>query len=257
MTVSSWNEAAAESGAIGLGAVNLRHMHWKVALKRSATTVVGLVLSTRVAASPADCRVNVNTTTTGSVVQQWRHANEELTVCSYGTPPKRTGDHTWQGAEFFVVLRRGDDRVFLFDFDAVTEARFTATPPTFTFTELTGAADDRMWTARLPLVRHSVRLGSKQSTSLRSFFVLRGVPFNERRFEALVAQLSSAGIMSAERERILYRLRDLAVNRPTEALTRLYRLRDESWADGGAAEVLSSVLREIELARDLPHSTTR
>ena len=182
--------------------------------------------------------------------EQWRVGGDRLVLCSYGEKAKRVGKGTWERSEFAIVLEHGGTTRSLLDFDAEMTARYTAVPPVFTFTELTVRADGHRWT-NVPLVRHTLRLGVPHP-KMTSSFVLRASKFDRAEFERMLHRLG--GLPMEEYERTLYRVRDMAVGRPSLALRYLHEAQHAPWADAHYGEELSSVIREVELARDLPHA---
>lgn len=186
--------------------------------------------------------------------EQWRVGNDRLILCSYGEKPKRVGRGNWERSEFAVVLEHAGAVRSLLDFDALMTARYAVAPPMFTFTELTVRADGRRW-SNVPLVRHTIRLGVS-APRLTSTFVLRASKFDRAEFERMLRRLK-VDSPDEEIERTLYGLRDMAVGNPAAALAYLHEAEHAPWAGGHYGEELSSVIREVELARDLPHGAAK
>lgn len=180
-------------------------------------------------------------------VQSWTRGEDRLVLCSYGAKPEQQADGSWQASELFVTLVTDGQRQQFLHAGALETVRYTVDAPRFTFEKLTLAAEDRQWIDRVPLLRYDGTIGD---AAVRRRFVLPAETFDEAKLNALIEQFLDADLEDTERERLLYRMRDIAASRPLAGLRLLERLTDSRWNDGAMGDAILEVIAEVELARD-------
>lgn len=169
----------------------------------------------------------------GVTQKTWSAGNQRLVICAASE------------TQIYVITtgNAGSRLIFVSD---NTDWDYKAEPPNFTFTVFTWRSPEE---PRVPLLRFHVfltSLGAKQ----RSYFVLRGKPFSEERFQRYLQEFRDAANDEQRQRDLIYTMRDEGISRPRRAL-QLLRSLD---AEGVIARELAGVTADLEFARDLPHA---
>jgi hypothetical protein len=178
----------------------------------------------------------------GKTWAQWSTWKRTITVCGYGSQPKEVSPGVFEGSEFAVVSRQSGYEGVVADAGTNELVRYEGKGQNIIVTEYAKPN-------HLPMVRHVLSVFESD----RSYFVYPGQPYDDARFTAMLQELYGPSLTQDDRTKLLYELRDMAVNAPKQSLAKIHDLQHAPWASGDVATLIDEITTQVELARDLPH----
>lgn len=188
----------------------------------------------------------------GSILQQWNQHGNSVVICGFKHSDLRSvALNTVEGGDMSVLLLRGRDRRVIASTDVFTPIRVSVDLPRITIMEFvtTGTA------VPVPFVRSDLLLREGQPADIRSKLVFRGKPWRSERVGAIERALTERAFGGeSDPMPLLYELRDMGINNPSEALRVFHRFDHAPWRDGDVGEQFSGLIQNLERARDVAHS---
>jgi len=207
----------------------------------------GIALSALLLCSPAysgDCEY-------GEVFQEWSYEDSELIVCTFGTVREEGAEATWTGSGIELRFRSGDEFSTL---DMWSEAE-----PEITFSYSPGMLHviSRMWDSKLesyiPFIgtTYNLEAGSVRSESA---LLADRTDYDDSEADRLAAFISESYSQPESYDEVLsalYLIRDMGLDEPDKAISKLENIRPMIGTSAALSENLSSVVRELEQVRAL------
>ncbi len=207
----------------------------------------GIALSALLLCSPAysgDCEY-------GGVFQEWSYEDTGLIICTFGTVREEGAEATWTGSGIELRFRSGDEITTL---DMWSEAE-----PEITFSYAPGMlyVTSRLWDSKLesyiPFIGTTYFMEAGAVRTEGTLLANR-TDYDESEADSLAAFISESYSKPECYDEVLnalYLIRDMGLDEPDKAISRLEDIRPKISTSAALSEYLSSVVRELGQVRAL------